>query len=140
MGQGPAEAPTPADLERLLASRVQLPQAVMEQLIADAPPPPNVERVEQRLEAVEHLVTGAQENAEDLEARWEAMKANSVSNRLAHLTEGGFPARNGGSSPAEAKSSTLITPDNVHAAERAQAEERDHHQRPGQGPARGPRR
>ncbi|WP_380162833.1 MobF family relaxase [Kineococcus sp. R86509] len=140
VGQTPAEAPTPADLERLLASRVQLPQAVMEQLIADAPPAPNVERVEQRLEAAEHLVTGAQENAEDLQARWEALKANSVSNRLAHLTGGRTPARTGGSSPADVKSSTPITPDNVHAAERAQAEEHEHHQQPGQGPARGPRR
>lgn len=139
VGQAPAEAPTPADLERLLASRVQLPQAVMEQLIADAPPAPNVERVEQRLEAAEHLVTGAQENAEDLQARWEALKANSVSKRLAHLTGGRTPARTGGSSPADAKSSTPITPDNVHAAERAQAEEHEHREQPGRGPSRGPR-
>lgn len=135
-GDTPGQVPTAADLERLLSARVQLPQAVIEQLLADTPlTPPDVNRVAQRLEAAEHLVVGAQENAEDLQARWAALKASSISNRLTSTSR----TRPAAASPANSAPTTPITPDAVNAAERAQAEDRDHHQQPGRGPARGPR-
>jgi len=137
VGNTPGQAPTAADLERLLSARVQLPQAVVERLLVDTPlTPPDVNRVEQRLEAAEHLVVGAQENAGDLQARWEVLKASSISKRLTSISR----TRPAAASPAATSRATPITPDAVNAAERAQTEDRDHHQQPGRGPAQGPRR
>lgn len=141
VGDTPGQAPTAADLELLLSARVQLPQAVIEQLLADTPLTPlDVNRVEQRLEAAEHLVIGAQENADDLQARWETLKASSISNRLTSTSTS--PTRPAAASSADARPTTLTTPDAATAAERAQAEDREHyhHQQPGRGPVRGPRR